>query len=235
MRKYILYTILIGFAFVSCKKNSYYQDTGINDPKFDGTIMEYLESNPFYFDTLVRIIKYAELEETLNTETITFFAPPNPTFKKSLDALNNYQLSIGEDSVKNFEQVKPDVWKELLSAYIFKGDRGLKDFAQVDTLALDTYKGTLFESLQGATMNIGTIFNDAVNGDVTIKYQGYRQLLLSYVPDDTKPYSGWVNCPVSTSDIAPSNGRVHVLRYLTHTFGFTSFSFIKAATERGVD
>jgi len=234
MKKIILYLFFIGFALAACKKD-YYQDSGINDPKFDGTIMQYLESNPFYFDTLVRIIKYAEMEDILNNQTVTLFAPPDPCFKKALDALNDYQLTIGADSVTRFEQVKPEVWKELLSLYIFPGNRGLKDYSQVDTLSLDTYKGTLFESLNGKTMNIGTIYNDAVNEDVVIKYQGYRQLLLSYVPDDTNPYLQWVNCPVSTSDIAPSNGRVHVLKYLTHTFGFDSYSFIQLATERGVE
>lgn len=233
MRK-LMILILFAVSVGACQKD-HFQDTGINDPKFDGTIMQFIDSNPFYFDTLSRIIRYAGLEETLHTQTITFFAPPDPCFKRVLDALNDYQLSIGADSVTQFEQVKPEVWKEMMEMYMFRGDRGLKYYSQVDTLALDTYKGNLFESINGRTMNIGTVFNDAVNDDVVVKYQGYRQLLLSYVPDEANPYYRWINCLISTSDVAPHNGRVHVLRYFNHTFGFSTQTFIQLATERGID
>ncbi|MBZ4188304.1 fasciclin domain-containing protein [Niabella beijingensis] len=241
MKKIILPALIVVLLTAACKKSSF-EDSGVNDPRFNGTIMEYLESDPLYFDTLVRVVKYAGLEETLRKENLTFFAPPDPCFKKILDAVNDYQLTLGADSVTRFEQVKPEVWKQFLDIYLFPGNRGLKDYTQVDTLALDTYKGALFESVNTTPMNIGVIYNDAVSGDpntvggsTIIKYKGYRQLMLSYVPDEAFPYSNWINAVVAASDIAPTNGRVHRLRYMTHIFGFDPFRFIQAARERGID
>lgn len=242
MKKIILLALTAAVFISACNKKSTFEDSGINDPKFDGTIMEYLESDPLYFDTLVRVVKYAGLEETLNKDDLTFFAPPDPCFKKLLDVVNDYQLSLGADSVTRFEQVKPEVWKQFLDMYLFPGNRGLKDYTQVDTLALDTYKGALFESVNTVPMNIGVIYNDAISGDpntvggsTIIKYKGYRQLMLSYVPDEAFPYSNWINAVVSASDIAPTNGRVHRLRYMTHVFGFDPLKFIQMARERGID
>ncbi|MGJ7033556.1 fasciclin domain-containing protein [Niabella hirudinis] len=242
MKQLLILPVLIMIIFSACKKNSYYEDTGINDPRFNGTIMDYIKSDTLYFDTLVRVVKYAGLEESLSKDPLTFFAPPDPCFKKILDAVSEYQLRVGADSVTRFEQIKPEVWKQFLQMYLFPGNRGLKDYTQVDTLALDTYKGALFESVSNAPMNIGVIFNDAISGNpnsaggsTVLKYQGYRQLMLSYVPDQARPYSFWINAVVSASDVAPTNGRVHRLRYMTHTFGFDPFSFIQAAREKGID
>ncbi|MBO9596123.1 MAG: fasciclin domain-containing protein [Niabella sp.] len=242
MKRIFTLAVLAAITLGACKKNSYYQDTGVNDPRFNGSIMDYIKSDTLYFDTLARIVKYAGLEETLSKEQLTFFAPPDPCFKKILEAVNDYQLRVGADSVTRFEQIKPVVWKQFLQMYLFPGNRGLKDYTQVDTLALDTYKGALFESVSSTPMNIGVIFNDAVSGDpnsvggaTILKYQGYRQLMLSYVPDQARPYSFWINAVVSASDVAPTNGRVHRLRYMTHTFGFDPYRFIQVAREKGID
>ncbi len=242
MKQLFFLPILVLIIFSACKKNSYYEDTGINDPRFNGTIMDYLKSDTLYFDTLVRVVKYAGLEASLTKDQLTFFAPPDPCFKKILDAVNDFQVKVGAGSVTRFEQIKPEVWRQFLQMYIFPGNRGLKDYTQVDTLALDTYKGALFESVSQAPMNIGVIYNDAVSGDpntvggaTILKYKGYRQLMLSYVPDQAYPYSSWVNAVVAASDVAPANGRVHRLRYTTHTFGFDPFRFILLAREKGID
>ncbi|MGE9314505.1 fasciclin domain-containing protein [Niabella sp. CJ426] len=240
----IFFCSIISLAICSCKKD-YYTDTGINDANFDGTIMEYLVKDSFYFDTLVRVIRHAGLESILQNEQVTFFAPPDPCFDKIIRFVNESQLERGRDSVTRFEQIKPSVWKKFLSQYIFPGNRGLKDYTQVDTLALDTYRGNLFESVDNQVMNIGVIYNDAVNNngtpgdltdDITLKYKGYRQLMLSYLYDFGGTFGvRWYNAPVATSDIAPRNGRLHILKYRNHTFGFYPFRFSQAADEAGID
>lgn len=241
---HIFFWSVISLAICSCKKN-YYTDTGINEANFDGTIMEYLVKDSFYFDTLVRVIRHAGLEPILQNEQVTFFAPPDPCFDKIIRFVNESQLERGRDSVTRFEQIKPAVWKKFLSQYIFPGNRGLKDYTQVDTLALDTYRGNLFESVDNQVMNIGVIYNDAVNNngtpgdltdDITLKYKGYRQLMLSYLYDFGGTFGiRWYNAPVATSDIAPRNGRLHILKYRNHTFGFYPFRFSQAADEAGID
>ncbi|MBE9600455.1 fasciclin domain-containing protein [Pedobacter sp. MC2016-24] len=242
IEKYLkgMLVVLIAMACMAtgCKKNAHYLDSGVTNAKFDGNIMQYLESKPLYFDTLVQVIKLAGMEDVFKNENVTFFAPPDPCIGSSVRMLNSYLYVTGKDTVKTLADIKPKAWREILSMYVFKGTSRLKDFRQVDTLALDTYSGQGYLSFNNKPMNIGVIFNDAVNGTdndkVTIKYAGYRQLMISYIPDLSKPKSLWINAPVSSSDINPTNGIVHALRFTNHFFGFNAINFITLATENGI-
>lgn len=42
---YALLTMVL-FGIVSCKKDAYYKDGGLAQAKFDGSIMDYLDSKP---------------------------------------------------------------------------------------------------------------------------------------------------------------------------------------------
>ncbi|MBC9932283.1 fasciclin domain-containing protein [Chitinophaga qingshengii] len=225
--------MLTVMAICSCKKN-YYTDTGLHDPNYKGTVLQYLQSNPFYFDTLVQVIKLAGMEETFSKDEITFFAPADPCFFQAIRSLNDYLKVNGRDTVQQLSDIKPAVWKNMLQLYLFKGKKRLRDYTQVDTLALDTYNGQGFLCYNERPQNIGVIFNDAVSGTSVIKYAGYRQLMLSYIPDFSQPRLRWLNVPVASSDIAPYNGIVHVLMFSRHSFGFDPSRFILLATENGV-
>ncbi|RZK14721.1 MAG: hypothetical protein EOO43_15955, partial [Flavobacterium sp.] len=70
--------IVVGSFFLtlmisSCKKE-YFIDGGPSKAQFDGTVLQYLESNP-KFDSVSQIVKLAGLEDVFNNEDITFFAP----------------------------------------------------------------------------------------------------------------------------------------------------------------
>ena len=225
--------LIISMAF-SCKKYEHYIDGGTKDAKFDGTILKYLQSKPLYFDTLAQVVKLAGMEDVFNNDNITFFAPPDPTIGQAIRTLNKQLLLNGRDSVKTLTDIKPATWKTILSMYIFKGTNRLKDYTQVDTLALNTYKGQGYISYNTAPMNIGVVYNDAVSGTVRVKYAGYRQLMISYIPDLTKPQSFWTNALVSSSDINPTNGIVHSLKIEKHSFGFSSNYFNSIAIENGI-
>lgn len=225
--------VLLLVSLMACKKN-YYVDTGKANAKFDGTIMQYLDSKPLYFDTLAKVIRLADMENVLKNEQITFFAPTDPTIQKAIDGLNKQLSSLGRDTVTKLEDIKPNAWKEMLSLYIFKGVNRLKDYTQIDTMALDTYAGQGYISYNNTPINIGVIYNDAVNGSVRVKYAGYRQLMISYIPDLTKPKTRWINTLISSSDINPTNGIVHVLKIKPHSFGFSSALFSATAIEKGI-
>lgn len=62
----------ITFILTGCKKFEHYEDTGITNAKFDGSIMQYLDSKPFQFDTLSQVIRLAGMEEVFSKEEITF-------------------------------------------------------------------------------------------------------------------------------------------------------------------
>lgn len=220
-------TVLLAFA---CSKDKYFFDTGISSPTYDGSILDYLNSKPEYFDTLVRVVKIAEMEEVLSKESTTLFAPTSSTIYKSVKNLNAYLRLNGKDTVAQLEQIKPVVWKEMLALYIIKGSYRLKDIPQIDTTAITAYPGQGYNSYSGRTMNLGSFYRDAGG----VKYAGYRHLILSYIPDFSKPLENLRNVQIVSHDIAPKNGIVHVLLQNKHVFGFDTNQFITTAVENGI-
>ncbi|GAA4181325.1 MULTISPECIES: fasciclin domain-containing protein [Sphingobacterium] len=219
---FLLALILSGF---SCSKN-YYDDSGIHQAKYDGNMLQYLQSKGkderSLFDTLLTVINLAGLENTIANEQITFFAPTDPSIGRAIRILNKTLFEAGQDTVTALNEIDPRVWKKMLQGYMIKGNLGIVDFPQVDTMALNAFSGRLYQTLDDdLIVNIGTVFHDLKNDGVTIKYQGPRQLLFSYIPDMSRPKSFWKNGYVATSNIEPTNGRLHVLRYIDHQFGFS--------------
>jgi hypothetical protein len=184
------------------------------------------------------------MDEVLDKENVTFFAPTSSSIVKSVIYLNRSLRAAGQDTVKDYRQIKKRVWRKFLTQYIFKGTNTLKDYPQLDTLAYAAYPGQAYASYDGEIMNIGVIYNDAGG----VKYTGYRQLFLSYIEDRTMPTQSLINAPVATSDIQPTNGVIHVLRQAElagnpigslvinkHDFGFSKPLFVREVLAAGID
>lgn len=228
--KLIFLALICQICIISCQDKSYLDDDGVASPHYGGTAMQFLESRPDLFTDLVEVIKYADMEQTFQEEEITFFAPTDWSIQRSMEALNYYWYNLeGKDSVSQITQIKPEVWREFLSLYIVKESYLAKDIPQLDTVAMDSYAGQAYVSLDGRSMNIGLVYHDA-NG---IKYAGYRQLLYSYVNDFVN--NDLTNAYVATSDIQPKNGVIHVLRFIDHSFGFNESLFISKAIAAGIE
>jgi Fasciclin domain len=238
--KTLLFSLICTLGVLTgCKK--YYLETGVHDPKYNGNIMQYMEEKKPFFDSTLTVIKLAGLADVVSKENITFFAPPSGSIFKSIKRLNVELRVTGKDTVSQLSQIKPAVWKNLLSQYIFKGSNKLKDYPQRDTLSYLAYPGQGYTSYSGRIMNIGVIFNDAVVYDSKgseisrVSYAGYRQLYLAYIPDLSNPQISLVNIPVATSDIQPTNGVLHVLNKFKHNFGFNTNVFIEQAISAGIN
>jgi hypothetical protein len=217
-------------CIISCQDKSYLDDGGSANPHYEGTVMQFLKSRPDLFTQLVEVIEYADMEDVFEDEQITFYAPTDWSIQRSLQYLNDYWYNVeGQDSVTQITQIKPEVWKELLSLYIVEESYLAKDIPQLDTVAMDAYAGQAYVSLNGRPMNMGLVYHDA-NG---IKYAGYRQLVYSYVNDFVN--NDLTNAYVATSDIRPTNGVVHVLRFTDHNFSFNESLFISMAIAAGID
>lgn len=234
--------LLIAFVLIPvlmnyCTDDSYLIDGGTSNPNFDGTIMEFLQSRSpendpdnDYFSDLIKIIRLAGMEDVIEQDNITFFAPTNWSIRNSMNFLNRiWYQQMGQDSVKSLEQVKPQVWKEFLSMYIIEGRYRLKDIPQIDTTAIAAYPGQTYISYGGVPMNAGVVYGDARG----VKYVGPRQILYSYVYDIT--ISDMKNAYIATSDIQPRNGVVHVIRLTDHDFGFDKNNFATQAIQVGID
>ncbi|MEN5195028.1 fasciclin domain-containing protein [Sphingobacterium faecium] len=224
----LLIVAIVVLLSSSCKK--YYYDSGIHDPKFNGTTIEFLKSEGPVFDSTLTIIKLAGLEDVLQNENVTFFVPPGGSVNKAIMRLNKTLRFNGKDTVSQLTQIKPTVWRTVLSQYIFKGTNLLKDYPQRDTLAYTTFPGQNYTSFDGRLMNVGVIYNNAGG----MQYAGYRQLFLAYIPDLSNPQVRLVNVPVSMSDVQTNNGAVHVLNRVKHTLGFDTESFIDLVISGGI-
>lgn len=234
--KYIFFVLCSVTLLMSCKKD-YYQDGGVHNPNYDGSIMDFLDSRKDLFDTLAQIIRIADYDKVLNGDDISFFAAPDPTISKSLRNLNRYLYINGQDTVEKLDQIDPDIWRFFLARYTLKEKMVLKDFPQLDTTNMGAYPGQGYLTHDDEPMHLGVIYNDVVtkNSDgvsQTVKYAGYRQLHISAYGGFT--ISGLTVAPVATSDIQPKNGVVHVLQFSKHSFGFDSDDFIQKVYARGI-
>ncbi|HMI02808.1 MAG TPA: fasciclin domain-containing protein [Pedobacter sp.] len=227
MKTYLTFTntgVWLGLAlllvFASCRKDEYYFDGGVQNPVFDGNMLQYLQSKPGSFDTISSIIKIAGLEREFQDDNLTFFAPTDEAVRLALKDANQLLYQRGRDTLKVLEDISPEIWRKYLMRYMFKGANKVNDYYQLDLTLQAVYPGQSYYSYNKTILNIGVIYDD-ING---IKYAGYRHLAISYIPDLNRPLENWLRTDVSSSDIQPTNGVVHTLR-LDHRFGF-DFGFV---------
>lgn len=205
----------------ACKKE-YYKDSGTSDPHFKGTTMDYLNAVPYFFDSVAQVVKLAGWEKVFRDDTLTFFAPTNNSIKHLVVRLNgdlNYQ---SYDTIKKLSDIPATIWQRYLGYYMFHQRSELKDFPQIDYNLLSIYPGQGYLSWNGAPMNIGVIYND----DNGVKYVGYRQLSICYIPDIGHPMDNWNRADVASCNILTNNGVVHVLSDAHYYFGFDYQAFL---------
>ncbi|TXH22617.1 MAG: hypothetical protein E6Q95_01835 [Chitinophagaceae bacterium] len=212
----------------SCTKKDYFIDSGKIDPKFNGDIVQYLQSKPAYFDSLVRVIEMAGYTSELKQPNTTFFAPADSSIRLAIRNANEKRSQIGKAHITSINQIDAAIWKKYLGRYIFKFNRSLNDFSQIDFSNVTSYGGQMYTALSGENLNIGVIYDDLVNSNpqagttVTIKYGGYRHLAISFLNSPYTPLNvgTWSRANISSANIQPTNGYVHLIRYSNHSFGF---------------
>jgi hypothetical protein len=230
---FFLACLIVFLGTIGCQKKDYFTDTGKHEPNFQGSVLSYLKSRPDYFDSIVKIIRLAGMENVFDKEDITFFAPADSSVNATIKQLNTTLRNQGKKEVTRLEQIKPEVWREQLSRYLFKGKKSMNDYPQIDPANLSAFPGQIYSSYEGRIMNIGVIYNDAGG----VRYAGYRQLTISYIPSASTPldYRSWYPATVASVNIAPTNGYVHALRYTFHFFGFDPAQFAENAIAKGID
>ncbi len=227
VNKYMKYFFLwmAGFVFIlsSCQKTKdYYLDSGLANPYFKGSVMDYLEAKPFYFDSVALAVHLAGMDSVLANDSITFFAPTDRSILRLIKKANSELYKFQYDTIRTLRDVPSNLWKKYLSRYIFHGLNELKDYPQIDYDLLVDYPGQGYLSWNRTAMNIGVIYND----DNGVKYVGYRQLSIAYIPDISNPTANWIIAYVASSNILTNNGIIHVLSDKHTYFGFSDDEFI---------
>jgi hypothetical protein len=215
-------SVLLTMMVASCKQDDYYQDGGKANPKFNGTVLQYLQSDA-RFDTIAQIVKLAGLEEMFSQEDITFFAPTDEVIRRTIgrvggkenfpgdpyiNQLNQALFNQGKDTIATLSDVPASMWRKYMLRYVFKGKNVLKDYPQIDFTLKQLYPGGFYFTYNNDLCNIGVVYNSVNN----VKYTGYRQLCVSFVRDISNPDNSLLyTAAVATSDVQPTNGVVHVL------------------------
>lgn len=231
--KYVFLLFVWTICLCSCGKDEYYTDGGRAVAEFEGSMMDYLDAKPREFDTIAQIVRLAGLEGKFTNEEFTFFAPRDEDIKSLIGSLtagglNSSLYSLGLDTIKVLSDVDPAIWNFYLHRHIFNGKNKLADYPQVDYNLMNVYGGQNYQSQGDAVCNIGVLFNDARSSDGTsvLRYMGYRQLHIAYIPDLARP-DVFSPIRIASSDIQPRNGVVHVLDYTQAGFGYAD-SYIRA-------
>ncbi len=200
----------------SCAKDKYFIDGGPAKAQFNGSVLQYLQSNS-KFDTIAQIVKLAGMEDVFTNEEITFFAPTDEVIRRTIgivngsvdetkNGLNQRLFAARKDTIKTLADVPSAIWKKYLMRYLFKGKFVLKDYPQLDFFLKPLYPGGFYLGYNEDLANIGVVYNSANN----VAYTGYRQLSISYIPDPSSP-DRFIAAAVASSDIQPKNGVVHSL------------------------
>lgn len=211
-----LCSVLLTMIVSSCSKDDYFVDGGPAKAKYEGNMLQYLETHP-KFDSVAQIVKLAGLESVFTTENITFFAPTDEVIRRTIglvntnipevqNGLNQRLFAAGKDTIKVLSDVPSGTWRKYLMRYMFKGTNVLKDYPQLDFNLKPLYPGGFYLGYNNDLSNIGVVYNNS-NG---VAYTGYRQLSISFIPDPAN-YSNFIAAAVASSDIQPSNGVVHAL------------------------
>lgn len=244
MKKLMMICAALLLLLNACKRDEYYIDGGRANPDYQGSMLQYLKDKKVPFDTVAQIVKLAGMEDQFSKEDFTFFAFDDDVIKRTIGdihtndrnknprllSLNQMLYEAGKDTVKTLDQISPQIWRKYLQRYMFKGVNALKDYPQIDMDLKSIYPGALHYDYNNDVSNIGVVYNSA-NG---IKYIGYRQLVFSYIPDISKPNDNWYISYVASSDIKPTNGMVHSLRYQGSYLGFSLYEFFNDVYNTGL-
>lgn len=116
MRK-ILFILVVAGVFMACGTKYDYIDTGVCGEEFRGNMYEYLQSNHYDWDSIVKIIDRAGLREMFEKEDFTFLGPSNITIRKGLSGI---RLVEWETRIKNTWFMVTKVYNGYRSRYAGK-------------------------------------------------------------------------------------------------------------------
>ncbi|EHP47158.1 fasciclin domain-containing protein [Odoribacter laneus] len=188
------------FLFVSCEDN--FHDTGKANGVFNGTIWEYLNSDPKNYSDLVILIQHAGLEPLLDGKVsdnpeLTFFAPTNFSIYqflfKTVDNENNRIYQSVSD-------IPVEMAREMILSYIIPGRRMRESFNY--EIKGTNEGGSLCTTLTNLELRVYRIHGDFYD----VPDIGADILAIHFIQTGFKS-------SIASSDHQTDNGIVHSLDY----------------------
>ncbi|WP_033563542.1 fasciclin domain-containing protein [Sphingobacterium sp. SYP-B4668] len=205
--------LLIGLA--SCQKgDQYYFDYKNETKTFDGTILDYLDSQPGVFDSLILTLdRVAELRTALKDDSkqYTLFAVTNRSFEIAIKSLNTTRKLANKKPlyIEDLDLIEVD---SILSRYVFQG--------MYDTDYLSPFvEGQTIESVR---YNYKMHMQYEVTNASGLVGGGQQQIELSDVNNSIfQRY--WKSINTASVNLKTKNGVIHILSS-GHDFGFNKLT-----------
>ncbi|MBE9586451.1 fasciclin domain-containing protein [Mucilaginibacter sp. JRF] len=211
MMKLIKAIAFIGILFTIGCKDSYFTDGGAKPADQSGNLgvstMDYLESHRESFDTLARLIRLTKLEDEVNAQGNTFFAPRDYS-------IHNYFKLIYPDpqntpaTLEAIPQEDMDRIAAIIKNYIIPGDEIVRN----DLATTYSYATT-----SGDTKARFNVVTSDYLGNVNL---GAKFIMFSLNVSPAGATERYQSVQVVTADLRSTNGVVHILNSDTHIFGF---------------
>jgi uncharacterized surface protein with fasciclin (FAS1) repeats len=201
---------MIAILFSSGCSDEYFKDGGVPiDPSgvLNVSTMQYLESQPARFDTLVMLIKLTGLEGEVNKSGNTFLAPQNYSIHNYLKLL--YPERSKWPAIAQLPEENKQEIAEILSNYIIPNK-------QIERNGLSPAYS--FATTSGNRKARFNLVREDYLGNVNLG-AAYVMFALDISMSDS-PVEQYQSVQVVATDLRSTNGIVHVLDSNTHIFGF---------------
>ena len=208
--KPILPLVALAMLFVVGCSDDYFADGGIlpeNAGVFEGSTMEYLESQPETFDTLTTLIRLCGLENAVNQEGNTFLAPKDYSihnyFKLLFAELDAWPASLSDIDAADLAEIEQN-----MKNYIIPARKIIRSELQTSYSYIPTYGG-------------GEARFNLVREDYLWNVNmGAQAIVFSLNMAEEGQKEQYQSARVVISDLQSTNGVIQVLDSDTHIFGF---------------
>lgn len=200
----------------ACQKGDpYYENVSVGDSYYDGTILEFLESNPQNYDSLLLALDMVpQLRKRLGNidSQTTFFATTNSSFVNAFEALNIARKKLNKKAIY-IEDIPFAIMDTTLNKYAIPEIFLTKDIeTYVEGKVVQTQTGHRMHMIYEMTSASGLL----EGGQQRIKYSDTNNSIF---------HRYWQHSFTSVVNIKTKNGVVHILAP-SHSFSFSKFTIL---------
>ena len=206
MKKHLIILLFV-FAFVSCTKYNYL-DTGVSNPYFEGDMYAYLQSNSYNWDSIVKIIDRAQLQDVFHHDEITFMGLTNHSIRQWL-----IQGGKGyEAGYRQVADIPETMCRAIVLSLVIDGKMLRDDIERIELNEKGEYigGGRICKTRYGNYIWLWT------KQDPYMGVDGLGPVSLSMTTLDADMKTQVATNTIASGDIQPHNGVVHALEYSYH-------------------
>ena len=211
--KRMLFFVGILSLLTACGTKYNYIDTGVCEENFPGNMYEYLQSNHYDWDSIVKIINRAGLKEMFEKEEFTFVGPTDITIRKwfywdKQDGVGGTDKGYIIHGYKSIDRVPVEICRKIVLSHVVDEVFAREDIAEptYDEEQIINGGGNRYTTRWGNQLWFWMIREPYMN----IPEMGPVIVHLSSVDDDGKEIK---KIGTGTIGIKPTNGIVHSLPY----------------------